>query len=221
MRTQQAVDSWNEANATEMQDDEFLYYSSCYESCIPRSMWDVSSDTIAHNLPVFRKIVLKYCAKRKKVQKLGWGLMFTGDNGTGKTTFISFVLSQMIRRGCSAYYTTLSQLDKDIKSGFGDKVAERRLDHFLDSDFLAIDELGKEHYKADSFINMRLEMLLKQRCDDGDPTLLGTNLDYNGFCEMYGPSIASIVDGKYVKATMVGGDFRKIQSARVHKELGL
>lgn len=221
MRLQSDVDAWNEANAPDMPDDQFLYYSNCYEACLPRTMWGVSSDSITHNLPVFRKIVLKYCAKRKRVQKSGYGLMFTGDNGTGKTTFISFILSQMIRRGCSAYYTTLGQLDKDIKSGFGDKALERRLDRYLDSDFLAIDELGKEHYKSDSFINMRLEMLLKQRCDDGDPTLLGTNLDYSGFCEMYGPSISSITDGKYLKAAMVGGDFRKIQSARISKELGI
>lgn len=221
MRHPDDIAAFAEANESEFADpNQFLYYMSCYQACVPKTFWDVSSASVNRNLSTFKK-VLKYCAKRKTAQKNGLGLLFTGDNGTGKSTFVSFVLTQMLRRGCSVYYTTLSGLDKSIKQGFDDKQAARRLDRLLDSDFLAIDELGKEYHRSDSFLNARLEMLLKQRCDDGDPTLLASNMDYAALCTMYGGSIGSILDGKYVKLAMAEGDSRKLQSARISKELGI
>jgi DNA replication protein DnaC len=151
----------------------------------------------------------------------GYGLLFTGDNGVGKTCFISYILTQMIKRGCSVYYTTLPQLDKDIKRGFNDKEADRRLEQYLGSDFVAVDEIGKEHFKAESFLNTQFELLLKTRHDDGDPTILASNMDYKALAEMYGPSIASMWDGRYVLVPMESGDFRKMLQARTRKDLGI
>lgn len=201
-------------------DEAVNYYVGCYEACVPKKFWDVSSEKISHNKAVFNKIVLKYCSHRRKAMRNGWGLIFTGDNGVGKTMFMSFILTQMIKRGCSVYYTTIAGLDKDIKSGFNDPEAARRLDWLLDSNFIAIDELGKEHFKADSFLNMRLEQLLKQRCDDNDPVLLASNLSYNVLCEVYGPSMSSIFDGQYAKASMQPSDFRKIVAENMKRDLG-
>lgn len=197
------------------------WHAALYEACIPRSFWDVSSGWVEFNRRPFDRYVLRYCAKRKKVRKHGYGLVFCGDNGSGKTTFVSFVLTQMLRRGQSVYYTTLGQLDLDIKRGFRDSAIERRLDELLSSDFLAIDEVGKEHFRADSYLMGRFELLLKTRYDDSDPTLLATNLDYNVLCEHYGPSITSILEGKFVRVILEPGDCRSLGRQRVKKDLGI
>jgi DNA replication protein DnaC len=222
MRTLDQLERFAIQLAQEAADESLQqYYLRCYESCIPRLFWDIEMSHVTHNTAVFKRVVLKYCRKRKRAMRSGYGLLFTGDNGVGKTCFISYILTQMIKRGCSVYYTTLPQLDKDIKRGFNDKEADRRLEQYLGSDFVAVDEIGKEHFKAESFLNTQFELLLKTRHDDGDPTILASNMDYKALAEMYGPSIASMWDGRYVLVPMESGDFRKMLQARTRKDLGI
>lgn len=222
MRTPDELERFSIQLAQEGAEDLLAsYYGRCYDACIPRLFWDVESSDVTHNTAVFKKVVAKYCAKRKRVMRSGYGLIFTGDNGVGKTMFISYILTQMLKRGCSVYYTTLPQLDLDIKRTFNDKDADRRLGQYLGSDFVAVDELGKEHFKSESYLNTRLELLLKTRHDDGDPTLLASNMDYRALCEMYGPSLASMWDGRYVTTSMESGDFRKTIQAKTKKDLGI
>lgn len=199
---------------------QFRYYAACYEACIPRLFWDTTSADVQHNKAPFRDYVLKYCSKMKVSLRKGYSLLFCGDNGAGKTMFISFVLTQAIRRGRSAYYTTLVQLDIDIKRGFNDKESAARLEFLLTADFVAIDELGKEHYKADSFMTTRLEAFLKQRYDDGDPVLLGTNLAFEPLVQMYGATIESMLEGRYSKVALEAGDFRKTAASKMKADLG-
>lgn len=196
------------------------YYTACFEAGIPKAFWGVKGDDVRHNVGAFKKYILNYCSRRKVAQKHGYSLLLMGDNGCGKTMFLSFVLTQMLKRGCSAYYTTLGQLDVDIKRGFKDPAAEKRLDYLLSSDFVAIDELGKEHFKSDSYLNTRLELLLKTRYDDGEPVLMATNLDYMSLVDMYGPSLASMWDGKYTKVALEPGDFREKAARRMKEDLG-
>lgn len=200
--------------------DRAAYYTTCYAACIPRMFWDVRSGDVTHNIGVFRDVIQRYCARRQFAQRRGYSLLLMGDNGVGKTMFLSYILTQMIRRGASVHYTTLAGLDVDIKRGFKDGEAERRLDEALDVDFLAIDELGKEHYRGDSYLMSRLEQLLKRRYDDGDPVLLATNLDYEKLCSMYGSSVASMFDGKYHAVQLESGDFRKGVSSKMRADMG-
>ncbi len=222
MRTLDQLERFGVQLAQEASDELIQqYYMRCFESCIPRLFWDIEAAQITHNANVFKRVILKYCAKRKRVMRSGYGLILTGDNGVGKTCFISYILTQMIKRGCSVYYTTLPQLDKDIKRGFQDKEADRRLEQYLGSDFVAVDEIGKEHFKAESFLNTQFELLLKTRHDDGDPTILASNMDYKALGEMYGPSISSMWDGRYVSVPLATGDFRRTLQAKTRKDLGI
>jgi len=223
VRTLDQLERFSVQLAQEAGEDDLIqqYYMRCYEACIPRLFWDIEAGQITHNTGVFKKVVLKYCAKRKRVMRSGYSLILTGDNGVGKTCFISYILTQMLKRGCSVYYTTLPQLDKDIKRGFQDKDSDRRLEQYLGSDFVAVDEIGKEHFKAESFLNTQFELLLKTRHDDGDPTILASNMDYKALSDMYGPSIASMWDGRYVSVPLQSGDFRRTLQAKTRKDLGL
>lgn len=195
------------------------YERAMFEGCVPQLYWLVSQSDVKHNVDPFRSIVLPYKRKMRTAYKNGYGLLFMGDNGTGKTMFISYLLGRAVSKGFSIYYTTLKRLDLNIKRGFDDPAAARRLRAALGADFLAIDELAKEHAKSD-FLTSELEDLLKGRYDDGYPTLLASNLNYNDLSEMYGPTISSMLDGRYQRVELSGGDYRQKIAGAMRTAMG-
>lgn len=196
-----------------------------FEGCVPMEFWKIKKSSVKQNVDVFQNVILKYCNNLNKAHRRGFGLCLVGDNGVGKTYFISYVLTQAIKKGKTVYYTTMLQLEHDIKRGFGDKEATNYLDLLLTSDWLAIDELGKEQRvkgrkQTASFIDNQLERILKKRFDDSMPVLLGSNLDYKDLSQTYGSSIVSVLKGKYLVAELVGEDYREVLAAETRKEMG-
>ena len=177
------------------------------------------SKDVTHNREIFDDVVEPYRQNWRAALRRGYSLLFMGDNGTGKTMFISYLLTQAIKRGQTSYNTTSAQLDRDIKRGFGNNEAEARLDYMLDSDFVCIDEIGKEYYKQESYLNSQLEMLLKRRYDDAEPMILATNIDIEELCKMYGSSVESMFEGKYQTVSLEPGDFRKSMKAKMKKDM--
>lgn len=222
MRTEEDVETYREVLITKFGELHPLvaYHTACYESCIPKIFWGVRSDDVTHNREVFDAIVEPYRKNWRAALIRGYSLLFLGDNGTGKTMFVSFLLTQAIKRGLTSYYTTFAQLDRDIKRGFRNSEAESRLDSMLDSDFVCIDEVGKEHFKEDSYLNSQFEMILKRRYDDAEPMMLCSNTDFETLCKLYGSSIESMFDGKYQTVSLEPGDFRKSMKAKMKTDMG-
>jgi len=195
---------------------------SAYEASIPRDFWESTPEDVTHNVRPFKDSVEPYCRRLKKARAKGYGLLFLGDNGVGKTMFISIVLNQAIRKGFSAYYTTMLQLEHDLKRGFNAPDITERLDWMLSSDFVAIDEMGKERYKSksgDHWMRAELERLFKGRCDDSKPMLLGSNLGLEDLSDMYGPTFASVLTGKYQQVLLGPGDFRSSMREKMVKDM--
>jgi DNA replication protein DnaC len=191
-----------------------------YEACIPKDFWFTKKEDIDHNVEVFKDVILKYIGHLTKALNKGYGLALLGDNGVGKTYFLSYILAQAIRKGRTVYYTTMPQLDYDIKRGFDDKKIAARLDFMLTSDFIAIDELGKEKYKAGTtFTDTQFERILKRRCDDGNPVLIATNMDFQEVIEQYGPTVGSIIEGKLQPVQIPPGDYRKRLAKKMAKDM--
>lgn len=222
MRSESEVDQFGGALLAQYGDEDprVKYEIECFDACIPKSFWNVQADDVSHNKGAFAEVVDPYRRRWKKVLKHGYSLLFVGDNGAGKTMFCCYLLTQAIKRGQSAYYTTLAQLDIDIKSGFRDKASEDRLAAMLKSDFVVIDEVGKESFKADGYTTMRLELFLKQRYDDAEPVLLASNIDHQSLCRMYGSSVESMLDGRYRTVTLEPGDFRKVAKKSMKRDMG-
>jgi hypothetical protein len=194
---------------------------SCFEACIPRDFWGVLPTDISHNREVFDNVVRPYCDNMVKARLRGYGLLLLGDNGVGKSMFISYILTRTLSHGFTAYYTTLPRLDFDIKRGFNNPEHAERLQWMLTSDFLAIDEMGKEQFRTgDSYIKTQVERILKERFDESLPTLIATNAALDSIEEIYGTTLTSILLGKYQTVTMVPGDFRAELRKRMVKEMG-
>ena len=195
------------------------YLISCYEACIPKTFWNVSSEDVVHNVDVFNRVVIPYRKKWKQALRNGYSILFLGDSGLGKTFFISYILTQMIKRNLTVYYTTLTQFDMDIKRGFHDSNADQRLELMLESDFVSIDEIGKQYVKGEGFITVRFEHYLKKRYDNGEPVILSSNMNREDLFSLYGPTVKSMVEGKYLEVSLEPGDYRKVMRRKMKKEM--
>jgi DNA replication protein DnaC len=198
---------------------------TAYESCVPSDFWFIEEKDIDGNREVFDRIILPYTKKMITACKNGFGLLLLGPNGVGKTIFMSFVLMKAIRRGLSVYYTTVPSLDYWIKASFNDPRLRERLEWYLTSQILAIDELGSERFKdGDSFTRTQLERILKERFDSSAPVLLASNAkDKSAVREMYGPAIGDLLEGKYAVASLsnVEGTYRKKIRKRMKRLMGI
>lgn len=192
-----------------------------FEACIPKDFWFIKKEDVTHNKKIFEKKVLKYCENLNKALNKGYGLVFLGDNGVGKTYFISYILMKAIKENRTAYYTTLPNLDYNLKRSFKDQTFEKRLNYMLTSDFVAIDEVGKEQHKKElSYTDVQVERILKQRCDDSLPIILATNLDVENLFRSYGSTVESVLRGKCSIAQFEAGDFRRKLSKKMKKDMG-
>jgi len=202
---------------------KYHFEVEAYEACIPQDFWCTKSEDITHNVKTFNKYVKRYIKRLSVAQRRGYGLLFSGANGVGKSMFISYVLANAIRRGRSAYYTTLVGLDHDLKRGFDEPEARERLEYMLTSDFLGLDEMTKEVFKSidkPTWLRTQVERILKQRFDENRPVLMATNASGTQIAEVYGTTIASLIEGKYKTLFMEPGDVRRTLGKRMTSEMG-
>lgn len=194
---------------------------AAYEACIPQDFWSVKKEEIDNNVDVFKNTVEVYVKNINKALRKGYGLLFIGDNGVGKTHFISYILMEAIKKKRSVYFTTMPKLDLNIKRSYKKDDIDKRLQYMLSSDFLAIDELGKERVKSDNkYMDAQIEQILKSRLDDSMPMLLASNMDLQSLEEAYGPTVSSMLVGKFQIVMMEPGDYREKMRERMIEDMG-
>lgn len=201
---------------------KYHFEVAAFEACIPRDFWFTTTSDITVNVEVFKKYIKKYVARLNVAQTKGYGFLLSGSNGCGKSTFVSYVLANAIRRGRSTYYTTLPQLDHDMKRGFDDVSAKDRLEVMLTSDFLVLDEMNKEFFKdaeKPAWIKTQIERLLKRRYDENKAVLMATNATMSQFAMTYGATVASLIAGKYQVLAMEPGDARRKMGKKMLKDM--
>jgi len=194
-----------------------------FEACIPMDHWKATERVITHNESVFNELILKYCAKLKTAYRNGYGMILVGEPGSGKTTFLSYILVCSIEKGYYPYYTTFARLDHHLKMGFHDTAAARRLEEMLGRSFVVIDDMGKENFKGgDSYFRAQFERILRERYENRMPTLLATNALTDEWKVLYGDSVASLLSGRFIRAIMEPGDMRRSPELieKMEREMG-
>ncbi len=197
----------------------FMYEARCFEACIPESFWWADRSDVHYNCEIFDDLIVGYVRNVPEAHRSGAGLFLYGTNGCGKSMFLSYILTRIARSGkFSCYYTTMPQLAKDISSTWNDRTGEaaRRLAYYQSSDFVVIDELGKDSKNklGDSHARQELERWSKERFDKVQPTLWASNvapsdLEVDPERGGYGETIISVIEGRCNVAGMEPGDFRK------------
>lgn len=179
--------------------------STRYQKLGWRDAKDVSRDALTK--------VLSYMKDVKSYHASGTGLYLYGPNGTGKTMCGTIVLKTMMARGYSGYWTTFMDLIEGKKSGFDDPEAkEWFVRQIRNSDFLLIDDPGKEQTSGERQINFQTSLLdevVRHRNGMQLPTIITANYSAETFEQRYGKSISSLLSEGAIQIRFDGQDYRK------------
>ncbi|MFC9505387.1 ATP-binding protein [Streptomyces sp. NPDC057002] len=134
----------------------------------------------------------------------GLGLLFAGPPSTGKTTLAAAALCELRRRwGATVYHARYSdhvaRKIKILKAGSDTDPEElsrwtyatERVEH---ADVVLLDDVGHEHTTDSKFAEDTLDQLLRQRFDDGRPTIITTNLAGTDWAQRYSKPLRSFMD---------------------------
>lgn len=136
-----------------------------------------------------------------------------GSNGSGKTFLASLVVKEAYRLRYSSSITTMANLiDLTFKPHKSPEDLEK-LKMYKESEFLVIDEVGKENFtKTGSNINL-LEEILRNAVVNGQVVFICTNLPLEGdggLYKQYGASIKSLISGSFTKLEFDNDDYRPV-----------
>ncbi len=134
-------------------------------------------------------------------------LFIFGNTGLGKTHLSLAVANKVLEKGYSVVYdSTINILKEMEKEHFSREHNSEMTDSVIETDLLILDDLGTEH--STPFYNSTLYNIINTRLNRKMPTIISTNLDYNGIRKRYEARIASRLTTLYVNMNFVGSDVR-------------
>lgn len=145
-----------------------------------------------------KKVTETYINNLKANIKDGFGLFLYGGHGTGKTTLGAIVLKEAIRRGFSAYFTTLNDCIKLETSNWsgGEKTEDQYVlqDRINNANILLIDDLGGLEVSTKNtkeLVITTFTNLFRQRSNSLLSTIVTSNLSPQEMYDSFGSHVYS------------------------------
>jgi DNA replication protein DnaC len=149
-------------------------------SVIPRKYRGVSFDRapVTELSPNVVRPVQAFCRNIDENIRIGRGLWFMGDVGTGKTTLAMLVSKEAIKRGHTVAIYSVPRLLAEIRdtydTGAGDRSHADLFAHLVAVDVLHLDDLGAE--KQTEWVLEQLYSLVNERYEQERSIVVTTNL---------------------------------------------
>jgi DNA replication protein DnaC len=163
------------------------------------------------------KKILHYCQHyAEHFNQNSPSILMFGKTGRGKTHLSLSIASVVIEHGYSVLYDSVINFLRRIEQEHFGKSDEdtNTMELLLTCDLLILDDLGTEFDSA--FYQSTIYNLINTRMNRSLPTIISTNLDYNGISHRYEERITSRIFATYFNLCFVGSDVRilKAQEAR-------
>lgn len=162
--------------------------------------YDIIKNNLSNKTGLYNHILNDYLDNIDLAYKKGLSFIFYGPNETGKTFSGCHVLAESIFSGYSGYYIDIRDYVNIRNKVYFNNVSQYQdyLNIIEQSDFLVLDELGKESTVSDAFIGT-LEHIIKTRSESNLPTILISNLDIRDKTleDRYGYSVLNALFEQY------------------------
>jgi len=157
---------------------------------IPSRFWKVRYDEIPES---FRGEVDNYLKRLDDMLDRGDGLLFWGDNGTGKTSAAVFIALEVRRRCATVLFITAESLRHGIleRQMFDEDMTV--YERATTVDFLVVDDLGKEHPDQPGWSARLYENLFRVRSAAKRATIVTTNMEIPDLTKEYEASMMEVM----------------------------
>jgi DNA replication protein DnaC len=153
-------------------------------------------------------------------------VLLIGDNGTGKSHIAQSLALIACQKEYRTYYTTLSDLIRDLNVGVYEKTLEKRIRRYTNPQLLVIDEMG--HDRLELQVVKEAHLLFKvidQRYKESKPIIFTTNVEEEDWPEFLGDptSTSALLDRIFHHSIVVkayGPSYRKYQGELLQKQYG-
>lgn len=153
--------------------------------------------------PVPRGDISEYIKDILTYRAEGTGLFLWGANGRGKSSAAVLVLKEALGYGASAFFITC----EEVRIAYAKD--EDKIDRIVHSDFVVLDDLGKEYRSQGGWAERALESILRRRSLYCRPTIITTNIVPEKLPGLYRPSFLSSIAESCVFVHFEGDNIRK------------
>jgi DNA replication protein DnaC len=151
-------------------------------------------------------------------------ILFIGNNGCGKSHLAQSLALLACQSGYRTYYTTCSELIRDLNQGVYEKTLEKRIKKYINAELLLIDEMG--HDRLELQVVKEAHLLFKvidQRYKENKPLIFTSNIEEEDWPEFLGDPISTsaILDRIFHHSVIIkiyGPSYRKYQSELLQKK---
>ncbi len=152
-------------------------------------------------------------------------ILFIGKtNGVGKSHLAQSLALMACQGGYKTYYTTCSELIKDLNAGVYEKTLDKRMKKYINPELLLIDEMG--HDRLELQVVKEAYLLFKvidKRYNDNKSLIFTTNVEESEWPEFLGDPVttSAILDRIFHHSVIVkinGPSYRKYQSELLQKK---
>jgi DNA replication protein DnaC len=161
-----------------------------------------------------------YLQRHKEMVKYGFGLLFHGDYGTGKTLLSVLIAKELVKLGYKVYFATFAQMVDEFTRGWGDAEEKLRFESkVVKSDVFFLDDIGKEFRTKTNLSESTFDHVMRQRALDSRPTFITTNMNLSELKSGYGSAIFSLLSERMIDNHVVGQDYRPLAKERAVNEI--
>jgi DNA replication protein DnaC len=201
-------------NQSNQSDERYVPLEAISDSGLPKAFWEFQADTYSSD-PRALKECSRYLRMFAEARKRNLGLFIRGPEESQKTFLGSYLLRALILEGVAARYVSMPDLvDEAFNREFNLK------DFLRAAEFLVLDNVN---VPASTFWPTLLNRVLTQRKDDGNPTVVITQLGMAGrddqFKVKYGDANARLIEHLSHTVWVECDERKKLQAETVRKDI--
>lgn len=191
-------------------------------ACIPADFKDKTFETFQADTPELNQaldLCKRFVAGWHKARENGYGLLFFGNPGTGKSHLAISILKELIPLGVTGLYTRVPDLIGYIRAQWrpdSETSSYAAVRQYIDLDLLVLDELGVQAGSQSE--QALLFEVIDARLSENRPTIFLSNLKPKMLAPVIGERIVDRIKGKCVAQQFSGESRRKPLTADVFGE---
>lgn len=187
-------------------------------ACIPADFRDKTFDTFIADTPELKAaldLAKRFVSGWQKAREGGYGLLFYGNPGTGKSHLAISILKALLPQ-VTGLYTRVPDMIGYIRAQWrpdGETSSYAAIRRYVDLDLLVLDELGVQSGSINE--QTLLFEVIDARLSENRPTIFLSNLKPKNLAPIIGDRLVDRIKGKCVPQQFSGESRRKPLTADV------